>query len=97
MPTYITLVDYTEDGITNMKESPDRLDRAKGVVEEMGGEFTHFFLTMGSHDAVAIMEMPDDTKAAQAALTIASGGAVRTETLKAFTEDEYRDVIAGLP
>jgi uncharacterized protein with GYD domain len=97
MPTYIHLTSYTGDGIENIADSPDRLDDARELADSLGGEFTDFFLTFGAHDIVAITEFPDDETAARFALGVASGGAVTTETLKAFTEDEYRDVIAGLP
>lgn len=96
MPTYITLVEYTEEGIENMNESPERLRRAREVATEHGGELSQFFLTMGEYDAVAVSTFPDDESCAKAMLTIARGGAVRTETLTAFTEDEYRDICDAL-
>jgi uncharacterized protein with GYD domain len=96
METFISLVNYTGEGVQHMDESPDRLDDAPDVVESMGGELTHFFLTMGQYDAVAIMELPDAETAAQAGITISGAGAVRTETLRAFPEDEYRELIGGL-
>lgn len=97
METYISLVSYTGEGVQHMDESPERLDAARDVVESMGGELTHFFLTMGQYDAVVIMQMPDAETATQAGITISGAGAVRTETLRAFPEDEYRELIAGLP
>lgn len=97
METYITLVNYTGEGVQHMDESPDRLDAAREVAASMGGELTHFFLTMGQYDAVVLMEMPDAETATQVGITIAGGGAVRTETLRAFPEDEYRELIGGLP
>lgn len=97
MPTYITLVEYTQKGVENMKESPERLEQAKEVTESFGGEYRGFYLTLGQYDAVYVAEFPDDEAAAKAVLTVAGEGAVSTETLKAFTEDEYRDIIAGLP
>lgn len=97
MPTYISLVNYTEQGVANIKDSPDRLDDAKELAETLGGEFKEWYLTFGGHDAVAIAEFPDDETYAQFALAINRSGNVTTTTLKAFTEDEYRDVIAGIP
>lgn len=97
MPTFISLVDYTAEGVQHMKESPERLDAARDVVESMGGELHEFYLTMGAHDAVVVMEFPDAESATQAAITIAGEGAVTTETLRAFPEDEYRELIDGLP
>jgi len=97
METFISLVSYTGEGVQHMDESPDRLDDARGVIESMGGELTHFFLTMGEYDAVVIMKLPDAETATQAGITISGAGAVRTETLRAFPEDEYRELIDGLP
>ncbi|MHC3437261.1 GYD domain-containing protein [Natrialbaceae archaeon A-gly3] len=97
MPTYIHLTSYTGDGIQNIADSPDRLDDAKELATSLNGEFTDFFLTFGQYDIVAVTEFPDDETAAQFALRVASNGAVTTETLKAFPEDEYRDVIDGVP
>jgi uncharacterized protein with GYD domain len=97
MPTYILLTNYTEEGVQNVEYSPDRLDHAKEMAASLDGEFKQFFLTFGRYDIVAITEFPDDETAAQFALDISRGGAVTTETLRAFPEDEYRDIIAGLP
>lgn len=97
MPTYIHLTSYTEQGVQNITDSPDRLDDAKELAASLNGEFKDFFLTFGQYDIVAVTEFPDDETAAQFTLGVASEGAVATETLKAFPEDEYRDVIAGLP
>jgi len=97
MPTYITLLKFTQKGIEKIKESPSRLDASKKVIKAAGGELRAFFLTMGSYDAVCISEAPDDTAYSKAILSIASKGAVQTETLRAFPEDEYRKIIAALP
>jgi uncharacterized protein with GYD domain len=97
MPTYISLLRYTQKGIENMKESPGRLDAAKGLFKQSGGELKSFFLAMGRYDAVVISEGPDDETAAKLVLTIGSAGAVRTETFRVFTEAEYRKIISELP
>lgn len=97
MPTYINLISWTQKGIENVKGSPDRLDMAKKAFQAAGGELKEFYLVMGQYDMVVIGEMPDDETTAQVALAIGSGGAIRTETLRAFTEDEYRKIVAALP
>mgnify|MGYP001098767432 CR=1 FL=1 len=97
MPTYITLVDYTEEGIANMKDSPERLEQVNDLVRSLGGEPIAFYLTMGRCDAVYIYEATDDARATQGAIQTAMGGSVRTETLRAFDEDEYREIIDQLP
>ena len=96
MPTYIQLLRFTHQGIQKIKKSPTRLDAAKKAFRAMGGEFKGFYLVMGQYDAVAIMEAPDDETASRFALAIGAKGNVRTETLRAYTEDEYRKLIASL-
>ena len=97
MPTYIVLVNFTQKGVENIKESPARLEAAKGAFKAMGGELKAYYSVMGRYDAVVIAEGPDDETAAKLALAIGSQGNVRTETLRAFTEDEYLKIIAALP
>ena len=97
MPTYIILGHYTEEGITKVKDSPTRLDAVKQLAQSVGGAIKEFYLTTGQYDFIAIAEGPDDDTMAKIILTVGSTGAVRTETLRAFTEDEYRKIIAGLP
>lgn len=96
MPTYISLVEYTQDGIENIDDSPARLDDARGLAEALDGEVTDVYLTMGQYDLIVVSEFPDDETYAQFALTVAKQGAVSTETLKAFPEDEYREIVGGL-
>lgn len=96
MPTYVSLVEFTDQGIENITDSPDRLDDARALAEELGGEVTDFYLTFGQYDIVVVSEFPDDERYARFALTVGSRGAVSTETLKAFTEAEYREVVDGL-
>ncbi len=97
MPTYIVLLRYTQQGIGDIKESPKRLDAAKQAFRAMGAELKQWYLVMGQYDAVVIGEAPDDETVMKIALSIGARGAIRTETLRAFTEDEYRKLIAALP
>ncbi|MBS1252115.1 MAG: Glutamine synthetase and cystathionine beta-lyase binding protein [Anaerolineales bacterium] len=97
MATYIVLINWTQQGIENVKDSPDRLDQAKAAFQAAGAELKKFYLVTGRYDMVVVAEAPDDEAVAKVALAIGSGGSVRTETLRAFTEEEYRDIIAALP
>jgi uncharacterized protein with GYD domain len=98
MASYICLHRYTQQGIQNIKEAPDRVDDAKKAIQAAGGKIKAWYLTMGQYDLVTIVEGPDDDKAAaQLLLAIGSQGNVRTETLRAFTEDEFREIVASLP
>jgi len=94
--TYIVLLNWTEQGMKAIGESPRRLDAAKALLQEMGGSFKAFYMTMGNYDMVAICEAPDDAVAARFALTLGSQGSVRSQTLKAFPEEAYREIIKSL-
>jgi uncharacterized protein with GYD domain len=97
MPTYITLLNWTPKGIENIKESPKRLDQAKAAIKAAGGEMKEFYMTMGEHDMVALIEAPNDEVYAKTVLAIGSHGAVKTQSLRAFTEEEYRKIVGSLP
>ena len=97
MSTYIILANYTQKGIENIKESPKRLDSAKSFFREMGAELKEFFLVQGRYDIVIVAEAPNDETASKLALAIGSLGNVRTETLRAYTETDFRKLIATLP
>ena len=97
MPTYISLINFTQKGIETIKEGPTRLDRARQMFKAAGAEPKTFYLVTGRHDAVAIIEAPNDDVVARLALATGSTGNVRTETSRAFTEDEYRKIVASLP
>lgn len=97
MPTYIGLLEFTGEGVKNIDESPARLDRAKTLAQSMGCELEQFYLTFGEYDAVGVVHAPDDETFAQFVLAINREGNVTSTTMKAFTEDEYRDVIEGIP
>jgi uncharacterized protein with GYD domain len=96
MPHYVTLVRYTNQGIAHIKESPARLDAAKKAAEKAGGKLHGWYLTMGQYDAVLISEFPNDDATAKFCLSVAALGNVSTETLRAFTEGEYRNIVGGL-
>lgn len=97
MPTYVTLVSYTQQGIQNIKESPKRLDAAKKAYEKMGAKLKDFYLVMGRYDIILVSEGPDDETMAKVALSLGSLGNVRSETLRAFTEEEARKIISAVP
>jgi uncharacterized protein with GYD domain len=88
---------YTQKGIENIKQSPARLEAVRKAFKALGAELKEFYLVAGQYDIVTITEAPDAETVAKCALSVASQGNVTTETLRAFTEDEYRKIIAALP
>jgi uncharacterized protein with GYD domain len=97
MPTYITLLNWTQQGIQSVKDSPSRLEKAKAATKAAGGEIKAFYMTMGQYDMVGVIEAPNDEAYAKTMLAISSAGGVRSQTLRAFTEDEYRKIVGSLP
>ena len=97
MQTYISLLTFTQQGAENIGQQGARIDDIKKVYRAAGGELIAYYPTMGQYDGVAIYRMPNDTAAAQLILAIMARGNVRSETLRAFDEDEYRKILDGLP
>ena len=97
MPTYITLMKWTEKGISAIKGSPARLDAGRQAFKKAGIEIRESYLTMGRYDLVCVIDAPDDETYAKGMLGLGSQGNVSTETLKAFTEDQYRKIVDSLP
>jgi uncharacterized protein with GYD domain len=96
MPHFITLVRYTNQGITKIKESPSRLDAARKAAEGVGGKIHTWFLTMGRYDAILVSEFPSDEACAKFTLSAGALGNISTETMKAFPEAEYRKICGSL-
>ena len=97
MALFIILGSYTQEGIKNIKESPQRLEAAKKVAESVGGSIKEFYYTMGRYDFIAITEAPDYDAMLKALMTVGSTGSVRTETLQAIPFEKAIDIIKDLP
>lgn len=96
MAEYILLMNWTEQGIRKVKDSPKRLDAGRKLAKSCGAKLGDFYMTIGKHDMVAHLTAPDDAAVARFVLSLAGAGNVRTTTLKAFSESEYRKVIGSL-
>jgi len=97
MPHYIILLNWTDQGIKAVKDSPKRAAAARAAVEKAGGKWLSFYYTLGQYDMVAIIEVPNDEVAMSLLLAVGSLGAVRSTTLKAFPEAEAAKIIGRLP
>lgn len=97
MAMYVTLANFTEDGLEDVDELPEHAEKVEELKRSLGGEPKGFFLTFGQYDLVVLSEMPDAEAAAKVQLTSAMEGNVETETLRAFTMDEVRDILEELP
>jgi uncharacterized protein with GYD domain len=97
METYIILGSYTQEGVSNIKESPARVEASRKAIEAAGGKFLSWHLTLGRYDFVAIAEVPDAKTGTAVLLAIAGQGNSRTETMRALTEEEFKEVVAAMP
>jgi uncharacterized protein with GYD domain len=96
MQTYIVLVNLTQQGITNFKEGPERVERFRQAVEASGGKLAGWYLTMGRYDVVSILQVTDAKIVAKLMLATEAMGTIRTETMRGFTLDEAKEIIAGM-
>jgi uncharacterized protein with GYD domain len=95
MPTYISLINWTDQGIRNVKETLQRADAAGQLAQKHGGSLQVYW-TVGAYDIVAIFEAPDDESATAFLLETGSGGAVRTTTLRAYDRDQMSSILGRL-
>jgi uncharacterized protein with GYD domain len=97
MPTYITLLKLTEQGIKNIKDAPARVEQAAKAMESGGGKFIGFYLVMGEYDYVCIGEAPSDEAMMTFLLALGALGNVKTTTMKAFSKEQFSEFVKKLP
>ena len=97
MPTYITLYNWTEKGIKDVKDAPARIQASIKSAEAAGGKVLGVYLTMGNYDLVAISEAPNDEAISAALLAQGMQGNARSTTLKAFTVEQFAEILKKLP
>ena len=97
MATYITFINFTEQGIKTIKDLPGRIAAGRQAMEAAGGKLVQYYLAFGEQDAVVVYELPDDETAAAMALTQAGIGNLRSTTVRAFTEAEIPGILSKLP
>src|SRR4026208_1130326 len=96
MPRYIVLLNWTAQGIKNVKDTVKRAKSFENAVEKAGGKSLGFYYTIGRYDMVAMVEAPTDEAMASILFSLGSLGNVRTETLKTFSTDETANIIEKL-
>lgn len=96
MAKYIMLVSWTDQGIKGVKDSPARADKVRELGRSLGVELQQLYMVMGEYDLVTIAEAPSDEAMAKFVLKTGMSGNVRTRTLKAFDEADYRRILGEL-
>ena len=96
MATFIALMNFTDQGIRNVKESPDRYKKFRAMAEERGVKFKDVYWTVGQYDMVVVLEGTDEA-VTTALLKLGSLGNVRSQTLRGYSADEFKSIISNLP
>lgn len=97
MARYIVLLNWTEQGVRNIKDTVQRARSARQAFEAMGVRMTDIVWTLGQYDIVASLEAPDDETVTRAGIALAMQGNVRSTTLRAFGEKDMEGILNGLP
>lgn len=97
MPTFISFLNWTDQGIRNVRDAPHRAEAARSLLGTMGGEVKTMYITSGEHDILLVAEAPDGDTMAKFALAVATQGNVRTHTVQAWTEAEFGKLVSQLP
>jgi uncharacterized protein with GYD domain len=97
MPTYISLVQFTDKGIQAARETTQRVADWASKVESRGVSIREMYWTLGQYDQVCIFNAPDDETAASVLLAADMLGNIRTQTLRAFTASEMEKILAKMP
>lgn len=93
MATFIALHTFTEKGVSGIKESPSRAASFRKAVESAGGSVRDIFWTVGRYDGMVVFSVPDETSATALLLSLGTKGNVRTQSLRAFDEREFSEVL----
>ena len=97
MPTYIVLLNWTEQGVKSAKDTVDRYEQGKAAFKELGVSFLDTYWTVGPYDVVSTIDAPDDETLSAALLTLAGLGNVRSTTMRAFSADEMTGLLGRMP
>jgi uncharacterized protein with GYD domain len=97
MPTYITTLHFTEQGIKAARDTCERAAAFKAAAEKLGVKVTGLYWTLGAFDGLLVLEAPDEEALTAALLQLGSLGNVRTQTARAYDAAEMRKVLGRLP
>jgi uncharacterized protein with GYD domain len=96
MPTYVSLINWTDEGIRTVRETLDRADKFEELAQKHGASLEQVYWTVGPYDIVAIIEAPDDESATAVLLEGSTLGNIRTTTLRAYDRDQMSGIIQRL-
>lgn len=94
MKTFVSLINWTEQGIKNFRDTTDRAEAFTKLVQNSGGKVRELVWTVGEYDMVCVVDFPDEESGVAALLTVGSLGNVRSNTLRAFSAEEMTGILA---
>ena len=96
MATFVALVNFTDKGLQNIKDSPKRAKAFGGMAKELGVTVKDMYWTQGQYDMVVTLEAADELTASSLMLSVGALGNVRGQTLRAFSRDEFKKILAQM-
>jgi uncharacterized protein with GYD domain len=97
MPTFILSLNWTDQGIRNVKDAPKRAQAARDLAKKVGVDIKEVYLTTGANDLLLILDAPDGNNVTKFALAMGAQGNVRSTTARAWSEPEFQKLISELP
>jgi uncharacterized protein with GYD domain len=97
MPTFICYLNWTDQGVRNIRDAKYRQEAGKAVLKSLGGEVKHDYITTGQYAVVRIADAPDADAMKKFALALGEQGNVRTTTVRAYPEEEFNNIISEVP
>jgi uncharacterized protein with GYD domain len=97
MAGYVVLYKFTKEGLDSIKDTPERIKHAKELSGQMGIRVVGTWITMGEYDMVSVVDAPDDQTLAARLLITGKAGHATTTTMRAFSEEEFAQIVAKLP
>ena len=96
MPTYVALMNWTDQGVRTVGDTVHRREQANALAEKHGAKVEQVYWTVGPYDIVSILEAPDDESATAVMLELGTAGNLRTVTLRAYDRDEMSGILQRL-
>jgi uncharacterized protein with GYD domain len=96
VPTYVTLMNWTDQGVKTARDTVQRRDQADALAQKHGASIEQVYWTVGPYDIVTVVEAPDDESATAMLLELGTAGNLRTTTLRAYDREEMSSIIGRL-
>ncbi len=96
MAKYVSLLQFTDQGVRTVKDTVKRAEAATAEAEKMGVKITDAFWTMGAYDVVILLDALDDESVSALSLKLGSLGNVKSQTMRAFTREEMERILAKI-